>query len=451
MEPRIQYATTSDGVNIAYAVEGEGRPLLAMAGWPWTHLTAELTVPTYRLFHELLAARCRYIRFDGRGTGLSDRNPQHIDVEARVLDIEAVVDRLGLGEFDAWSWGPSANTIVVYAARHPGRLRRLVLWDSAPQADALPGRLPRLDAILELMNRDWELFSETAASVMFGWSAGDDARTFARYLREAVSQEVATRAVELLPQVGVRDQIPAVTMPTLVVHMREALGADMANTAELMSLLPNASLVVLDGAWISTDELARKAAQTILDFLSGGDDSPAPPAPPSASVVTILFTDLTDSTALTQRLGDAQAQELVRAHNAIVREALAGHGGSEIKHTGDGIMASFPTASGALECAVAIQRNMEEGTRNMALPHPIAVHIGLNAGEPVAEERDLFGTSVQLARRICDQAAAGEILASNVVRELAAGKGFLFADRGESVLRGFEDPVRLYEVRWREA
>jgi adenylate cyclase len=161
--------------------------------------------------------------------------------------------------------------------------------------------------------------------------------------------------------------------------------------------------------------------------------------------LAILFTDITDSTSLTQRLGDAAAQELVRAHNAIVREALKASGGSEIKHTGDGIMASFASPSSALDCAVAIQRAVTE--RNE--PN-LAVHVGINAGEPVAEDNDLFGTSVQLARRICDQASGGEILASDVVRQLVAGKGFLFADRGDVALRGFEDPARLYEVRWRD-
>jgi len=164
-----------------------------------------------------------------------------------------------------------------------------------------------------------------------------------------------------------------------------------------------------------------------------------------AAVHTILFTDIADSTGITQRLGDARAQELVRAHDTIVREALAVHGGSEIKHTGDGIMASFHSSSGALECAVAIQRGVEAQTDAQ-----LRVHIGLNAGEPVEEGQDLFGTAVQLARRLCDASAGGEILASDVVRQLAAGKGFLFADRGETALRGFEDPVRVYEVRWRE-
>jgi adenylate cyclase len=186
----------------------------------------------------------------------------------------------------------------------------------------------------------------------------------------------------------------------------------------------------------------------IDEFLGEGEQAAAGPAP--SGLVTILFTDMEGSTTLTQRLGDAKAQELLRTHNTIVRDALKAHSGSEIKHTGDGIMASFASASRALECAIAIQRALAQ--HNEANPDtPIRVRIGLNAGEPVAEEEDLFGTAVQLAARICAHAEPGEILAPIVVRELAAGKGFLFADRGDVALRGFEDPVRLYEVRWREA
>ena len=173
-------------------------------------------------------------------------------------------------------------------------------------------------------------------------------------------------------------------------------------------------------------------------------------------MVTIMFTDMEGSTALTQRLGDEKAQELLRAHNGIIRDALKAHGGSEIKHTGDGIMASFPAASKALESAVAIQREFAALTPG-PLPAggvrepPFASRIGLNAGEPVAEDEDLFGTAVQMAARVCAHAEPGQIVAANVVRELAAGKGFLFSDLGDIALRGFEDPVRLYEVRWREA
>jgi class 3 adenylate cyclase len=145
---------------------------------------------------------------------------------------------------------------------------------------------------------------------------------------------------------------------------------------------------------------------------------------------------------------------VLREHERIVREALKAHGGSEVKALGDGFMASFGSATRALECAIAMQRAF--AAWNAARPEPvegraaqIRVRIGLNAGEPIAEAEDLFGTAVNLAARIAAQAAGGEILVANVVRELAAGKGFLFADRGDVALRGFEDPVRLYQVRWR--
>ena len=155
------------------------------------------------------------------------------------------------------------------------------------------------------------------------------------------------------------------------------------------------------------------------------------------------------STNLTQRVGDAAAQEVLRTHNSIVRDALTTHSGTEIKHTGDGIMASFTSASAALEAAVAIQKALADHNQANA-EAAIRVRIGLNAGEPVAEEEDLFGTAVQLAARVCDKAEPGQILVADVVEQLAAGKGFDFADQGEASLKGFEKPVRLHEVRWHD-
>jgi class 3 adenylate cyclase len=173
------------------------------------------------------------------------------------------------------------------------------------------------------------------------------------------------------------------------------------------------------------------------------------------SMVTILFTDVEGSTALTDRLGDARARALLREHERITREALKSHGGAEVKTMGDGFMTSFSSATKALECAIAMQRAFEErNTGHETRDTEIKVRIGLNAGEPIAEDdpegrADLFGTAVNMAARIAAKADGGEVLASNVVRELVAGKGFLFNDRGDTELRGFEDPVRLYEVRWR--
>jgi class 3 adenylate cyclase len=159
-----------------------------------------------------------------------------------------------------------------------------------------------------------------------------------------------------------------------------------------------------------------------------------------------MFTDVEGSTLLTQRLGDEGAQKLLREHNETVRGALQSYNGKEIKHTGDGIMASFFSASRAVGCALQIQQTF--AARNAANPEDaVRIRIGLNAGEPITEGADLFGTSVQLARRICDRAEPDQVLVSDVVRQLVAGKGFAFEHLGSESLKGFEEPVALYRVR----
>jgi class 3 adenylate cyclase len=148
----------------------------------------------------------------------------------------------------------------------------------------------------------------------------------------------------------------------------------------------------------------------------------------------ILFTDIEGSTARTMRVGDAGAMRLLRAHDAIVRAALATCGGLEVKHTGDGIMASFSSVTDAVRCAIEIQSK-------------VAKRVGVSCGEPVTEECDLFGAAVELAARLCGQGSAGGILVSSAVREVCLGKGFEFEDLGVADLKGFEEPVRLYGIR----
>jgi class 3 adenylate cyclase len=159
----------------------------------------------------------------------------------------------------------------------------------------------------------------------------------------------------------------------------------------------------------------------------------------------ILFTDIQGSTAHTMRVGDARAMGLLRAHDAIVRAALSAHDGLEVKHTGDGIMASFTSVQRAVECALEIQAQVAE--RNSAATDALALRIGVSCGEPVTEEGDLFGAAVQLAARLCASGMAGAILVSSAVREVCLGKGFEFDDHGAAELKGFDEPVRLYGVR----
>jgi class 3 adenylate cyclase len=163
----------------------------------------------------------------------------------------------------------------------------------------------------------------------------------------------------------------------------------------------------------------------------------------------ILFTDLEGSTALTQKLGDADAMSVLRRHDEIVRSALAATGGTEVKHTGDGVMASFRSVAGAIEAAVLIQRELAVAEKNGLMP--LGVRIGIAAGEPVTERDDLFGTAVQLASRLSSRAAARSILVTSAVRELATGKGFLFGAPRTVRLKGFDQPVSAAEVIWQQA
>jgi class 3 adenylate cyclase len=173
--------------------------------------------------------------------------------------------------------------------------------------------------------------------------------------------------------------------------------------------------------------------------LPGGAGETQDPA-----IRTVLFTDITDSTSLTQRLGDEEAMEVLKLHDAIVRRALAATDGREIKHLGDGIMAAFVSAAAAVRCAAQIQRELAESEEN-----DLQIRIGAAAGEPVEHANDIFGSTVQLAARLCAHAAPGEILVSNVVAELCLGKRLSFQSLGGVSLKGFEHPVNVHAVEWR--
>jgi class 3 adenylate cyclase len=163
----------------------------------------------------------------------------------------------------------------------------------------------------------------------------------------------------------------------------------------------------------------------------------------------ILFTDLVGSTPLTQRLGDRDAMRIIRAHDAIVDEAIRSGGGRRVKHTGDGVMASFTSVSRSVEAAIAIQRGVVQ--HNDGDEVPFDVRVAVSAGEPVTENDDLFGAAVQLAARVCSSCEGGRILVSNAVRELCLGKGLPFEDEGYVELRGFDEPMRIFSVAWQQA
>lgn len=196
------------------------------------------------------------------------------------------------------------------------------------------------------------------------------------------------------------------------------------------------------------DEIIEVQGKDVADLFGVPVNDEQATDPSDDGFRTIVFTDMQGSTEMTQRLGDERAMKVLHEHNAIIRQALHGHQGREVKHTGDGIMASFRSPSRAVEYAISVQRAL--AAHNEHDDERIRVRIGCNAGEPVAENKDLFGAAVQLAARACAHAEPEQILAASVIRDLCLGKRLSFADRGVVPLRGFDEPVRLYEVSWRE-
>ncbi|HEY5639944.1 MAG TPA: adenylate/guanylate cyclase domain-containing protein [Dehalococcoidia bacterium] len=439
MEPRIQYAKTSDGVSIAYASLGTG-PTIITTPSTWESIDLILGRGLGDPFYKPLARSCRVVRYDRRGTGLSDRDRGDFTLDGEVRDLEAVVNASGAGEvvvMGSFHCGPAA---IVFAAQHPDRVIRLILYGTYSRGHDLATE--EVKATLPAMVRShWGMASRTLADVTAPGVSGEVLELIARNERESASGETVAKLIEMGYGVDAQDSLSQVAGPTLVLHRRGDRAVPFRMGRELASRLANADLVPLDGdihwPWLGDTDPAVGA---VLEFV-GGDQSVASVIA-SDDTHTILFTDVEGSTALTDRLGDAKARDLLREHERITREALRGHGGSEVKTMGDGFMASFGTATKALECAIAIQQGMTASD--------VRVRIGLNAGEPIEEDEDLFGTAVNMAARIAAKAEGGEILVSDVVRQLVAGKKFLFNDRGEAELRGFEEPVRVYEVRWRD-
>ena len=443
MDQRIGFCTASDGVGIAYATLGSGPPLVYVNGWPG-HLDLEWEKPHSRELLLALADGFTLIRYDMRGSGLSDRDVSDFSISTLVKDLEAVTDHLELSQFPLLSLGLMASPIAItYAAAHPERVSAFLLSSAFVQGREITTP-ERQHALIEYT-------SAFGVPMSIGY---EDVPTTG--LRDAVQVQraSASRAMEaaLLREMFSADlcnELDRLSLPILILHGRKDTTIPFAAGRELAKRLPHARFVPFEGSgsapWVAKEVIVPE----VLRFL-GREPKAAPPrAALGPSVATILFTDVEGSTRLNQRLGDAQAQELLRTHNAVVREALGAHGGTESKHTGDGIMASFVSASHAIECAIAIQRGV--AAHNQGNPDgAIGVRVGLNAGEPVVEEQDLFGAAVILARRICEIANAGQILIPGALRHLVSGKNFLFEDRGETALRGFEDPVLLCEVRWQE-
>src|SRR5215216_5984408 len=271
MEPRIQYATTADGVSIAFWTLGEGVPLLYMAGGPWGHI--ELwDIPECRRWYERLAQKRMLIRYDVRGTGFSERDVSDYSLEALVLDVEAVVDRLGLDTFEmlgAFDAGPVA---IAYAARRPERVSRLILWCSWARSSDISS--PRIRAWLGLLDQDWELMTDTCAHLALGWLAGEVGRHAAQRLRESVTPEAARAALKAMGTFDVTELLPRLKVPTLVLHRGDIPWLPVSIARELASRIPDARLSILEGEstapYLGDTEVTASAIDEFLGEVEDG-------------------------------------------------------------------------------------------------------------------------------------------------------------------------------------
>jgi class 3 adenylate cyclase len=450
VHPPTRYVSTSDGVRIAYALHGEGPLLVFVRGWI-SHLDAMWDDPEFRPFMEALGTSYTVVRYDLRGCGLSDREPADITLDHLVLDLEAVVERVtppGSAEpivlYATCYGGPIAAR---YAARHQERIGKLILDGTYVRgADVAT---PQMRESVLGMIRMLETQPRAAHAMLDFFTnpdGGDLREQRLERTRRAIGAEAATRLYELAFELDITDDLRSLQMPALVLHRKRTQAVPFVHGQHVAALMRDATFVGVEGSahnpW--EGDAARPLA-AMARFLGRDFDHRYRPRT-SARPTVILFTDMVDSTATTARMGDDLAQDLVRAHNAIVRSALEARGGRVVKSTGDGVMAEFASVSSAVACAVDIQQRLAERNGEAVEAPPIHVRMGINAGEPLSEDDDLHGIVVSTASRICDRAGAGEIFVSNVVRELATGKGFRFVDVGTHELKGLDAPVTLYRV-----
>jgi class 3 adenylate cyclase len=440
-EPRIQYARTKDGVSIAFFTLGEGMPVVYMPSLPWSHIQLEWQALESRGWYECLSERRMLVRYDNRGSGLSERDVVDFSLDAHLMDLTAVVDRVGLERFVLFASSHAGPVAIAYAAHHPERVTHLILWCTwARTADYT--QMPAVGGMRELMRSDWELYTESFGHAAAGFEGGEGARRMAAFFREAVQRETVLATMEGADEFASTDLLPLVKSPTLVMHRRWLGGLEVTLARAIVSGIPDARLAALEGAsplaFVGDMEAVLRA---INEFLGEGEETPPAPDLPEGMAV-LLFADIAESTALTEQLGDAAFRAKAREMDTSLRSVVRDSGGTPVegKVLGDGVLAVFTSARQAIDCALRCEAAGE--------PLGLRLHLGIHAGDVIREGNNVYGGAVNIAARIAAASAPGEVLVSDVLRGLArTSAGVTFDDRGEHELKGVGEPQRLFAVR----
>jgi class 3 adenylate cyclase/pimeloyl-ACP methyl ester carboxylesterase len=441
--PETRYAKSGD-VSIAYQVIGEG-PLDLVYVHPISHL--ELAWESVRQveFFQRLASLSRLIMLNQRGVGMSDRVQGVPTLETRMDDIRAVMDAAGSERAVVFGLGDAGPLCVVFAATYPERTPALVLMNSSPRF-VRNSELPWLpaqaeaDSLAEQFERRWgdpAFFAET-----FGKgnpsASEEEARSSGRELRIAVSPGSAAAYVRMNDTVDVCDVLASVRVPTLVLQ-REDAPWDLRSSRYLAAHVPGARLVELPGAdfvpYLGDQE---QLFAELESFLADVREQEQWPAEPDRVLATVLFTDIIGSTARAVELGDRGWRELLERHHALVRRQLVRFRGQEVDTAGDGFFASFDGPARAIRCACQIADSVSE--------LDLEIRAGLHTGECELVDGKVAGIAVHTGARVASYAKPGEVLVSQTVKDLVAGSGLSFDDRGTYELKDVPGEWRLYSV-----
>jgi pimeloyl-ACP methyl ester carboxylesterase len=441
-QPRTRYAR-SESVSIAYQVVGDGpRDLVFVSGWV-SHVEAGWDEPLLARFRRRLASFTRLILLDKRGTGMSDRVPDRElpTLEQRMDDVRAVMDAVGSRRAAIFGHSEGASMAMLFAATYPERTTALItygafacrIWN--PEYPWAPTPEQR-QGFYDLIERDWG--GDVDMTDLAPSLANDEGfkQRLATYVRLSASPGAALALARMNTEIDVRGVLPAIRIPTLIIHRTGDRDANIDEGRYIAARIPGAKFVELPGPdhlpWVGDQDAV---ADEIEEFLTG-----IRPTPHIDRVLaTVLFTDIVGSSERAAALGDAAWRDLLEQHHERVRRELLRYRGQEISTTGDGFFATFDGPARAIRCAIAIRDRLRE--------LGIDLRAGLHTGEIERMGDNLGGTAVHIGSRVAGLSGPGEVLASSTVKDLVAGSGIVFEDRGATALKGIPGEWRLFVVR----
>lgn len=438
MQPRTRYAKAGD-VHIAYQVVGEGPFDLVFVPGILSHVDLWWEAPLAARFFRRLASFSRLILFDKRGLGLSDRPTGYPALEERMDDIRAVMDAAQSESAAIFGVSEGGPLSLLFTAAHPERCRSLALFGAfarMSRSDDYPIG-PSEQLVLDTFDEIVRHWGEPGLMRLLAptlWHAGGDHDAWCRFERSAASPEAIRAAIRANLQIDARHLLPQIRVPTLIAHRSEDRAFPLASGRYLAEHIPGARFVELPGRdhafWVDPDPILDE----IQEFFTGTRVA----AESDRVLATVLFTDIVDSTRLAAELGDRRWADLVAHHHEATQRQIGRFHGRVVDTAGDGLLATFDGPARAIRCAGAIRQEL----RGMG----VEIRAGLHTGECEMVGEKVSGIAVHIGARVAAAAGAGEILVSSTVRDLVAGSGIRFEERGAHALKGVPDEWRLLAV-----